>query len=145
MSHEIATLPALRVAGFSSSGVGQGIPASWQQLAARRADWPSQELYGVGRPEGHGLYFLAGVLVPDGAAAPAGLELEELPPGRYLCHHYSGTRRGLPTIVGELFNSAVAAAGERPGDPWMFVVRYAGDVSDPAHNQIECEIYVQLA
>lgn len=145
MAHEIVMLPALTFAGFSSQGAGQGIPATWQRLAARRADWPSTALYGVGRPDMHHLYFLAGVLVPDGAAAAEGMEVVAVPAGRYLQQHYSGSRRGLPTVVGALFEQTITGAGEQPATPWTFVVQYRGDPSDTSQSQIDCELYVQLA
>jgi len=144
MDHEIVTLGGFTVAGFSSEGLGQGIPGTWQQLAARRADWPSAAQYGVGQPTMGNLRFLAGVRLPDGAVAPDGLEVAAVPAGRYLKQPYRGDRRQMATEVTRLFSSVVPALGEQCAQPLLFFAQYTGDVSEPGQPQIDCELFVQL-
>jgi predicted transcriptional regulator YdeE len=145
MAYSIITRAALTIAGFSSEGAGPGIAAAWQQLAARRADWPSDQLYGVGQPTMTSLRFLAGVLVPAGKIAPAGLEVIEVPAGRYFSQPYRGDRRKLAQAVMQLYSSVIPAASEPFALPMLFVAEYVGDVSDPGQTEIECELYIHLA
>jgi predicted transcriptional regulator YdeE len=143
MEQKVVELAGLRVAGFKA-GAAHEIPKAWQALAARRAEWPAEQQYGVGWPGMARLDFLAGVELPAGAGLPAGMEAADVPAGRYFHRPYAGDRRQLAAAVMQAY-AELAAAGLSPAQPWLFVARYAGDVADPRQAQIACELYVQLA
>jgi hypothetical protein len=143
MSREVQ-LAAFTVAGFAADGDGRQIPGLWRQLAARRADWPSGEQFGVGWPTTAGLRYLCGVRLPPGVAAADDFTRAEVPAGCYFRHSFSGDRARLGSAIGLAFTELVPAAGLRVASPLFFVAAYAGDAADVSQPQVSCEAFILL-
>jgi AraC family transcriptional regulator len=147
MALEIVERPAATVIGLSilTQPMSPEIPALWPKFVARIPDIPGQTeprvTYGVMQSDAamQALHYMACVAVRAGEAAPPGMEVRELPAGRYAVFRYPLARLG--EGFGEVFGRLRSSDYEQAAGPLF--ERY-GEAFDPADPQSMVEIQVPV-
>lgn len=148
MTIEIVQRPAFHLAGMSIRTKPQSpaIPALWQKFVPRLPEIEGRTepklTYGVMRHEPpDALLYVAGVAVPAGARAPAGMEVREVAAGNYARFRYPLGRLG--EGFGEIFNRLLPTSGyvQAPG----FLLERYDESFDPndANSMVEILIPVR--
>jgi predicted transcriptional regulator YdeE len=125
---------------------GSGIGDLWTRFNARASEVPHEgRVVGIGLPRPNGFYYIAGHEVPEGTAAPDGMESTVVPGAPYfhLPFHDHPSQMG-PTFS-LMFSQLIPAAGLKHEPGPVCWEEYPPDWHDEEHGMFRCELYVQLA
>ena len=86
----------------------------------------------------------AGVLLPDAAPCPPGLEERRLQGGRHAVLELTGPYAGLGAAWGWLYGGWMEGAGARPGAAPSYEI-YRNDPTDTPPDQLRTDLYAPLA
>jgi AraC family transcriptional regulator len=147
MSVEIVQRSVFHVVGMSIRTQPQSpeIPALWPKFVARMQEIEGRTepkvAYGVMRHEPPStLLYIAGVAVPAGTRAPAGMEIYEVAAGSYAQFRYPLSRIG--EGFGEIFSRLLPSSGyvQAPG----FQLERYGESFDPQDRNSMVEILIPV-
>jgi AraC family transcriptional regulator len=148
----IRDLPARRVVGLPHTGpypeVGPVFRTVWTRLVEAGAQGTAQGgvMVALSDPDGlpaAELQSFAGVLWPEDAPVPAGLEELRLAGGRHAVLAHTGSYATLQAAYDWLFGTWMEDAGEMPGRGPCHEV-YLNDPSDTPEDQLRTDIFVPL-
>lgn len=149
---EIRTEPARRLAAVAHRGpymeVGQSFERLGAILAGRGLMGQMRGLVGVYYDDpsavpAKDLRSHAGAVLPDGLAAPDGLDAVDLPAGRYACLRFRGHYAGLHAAYDYLFGPWLTRSGEELGDAPAIEV-YLNTPMDTAPDDLLTDVCMPL-
>jgi AraC family transcriptional regulator len=149
----IRDLPGRRAIGLPHTGPYPAVGPVFQKVWKRLGEVGQQDLAQGGvmvafsdpdtEPAAE-LKSFAGVLWPEDAPCPAGLEECLLASGRHAVMAHEGPYATLQAAYGWLFGTWMEDAGEMPGRGPSYEV-YRNDPSDTPEDQLRADIHVPLA
>lgn len=153
MSVEITEMPELRVATVRHIGPYNQITEAFQRLGAIAG--PA----GMTRQPGAAMVAIyyddpdtttqeqlrsdAGLVIPEGAAVPAGLGEQRIPGGRYACAVHIGPYEELGDAWARFMGEWLPASGQRMGSGVSYEV-YRNDPSNVPKDQLRTDMYIPV-
>ena len=153
MNVEIKRMPALRVAVVHHVGAYNRISEAFGRLG----DLAGRASLLDGKPRMLALYHDdpettpeaelrsdAGIVVPESATLPAGLDEQRLAAGRYACTLHVGPYEQLGDVWSRFMGQWLPSSGERLADSASFEI-YLNNPGDVPQAELRTELYLPLA